>query len=602
MGVPPRKRPYVLLLLLALTAGWLLTLGWLHAARASAPTATPTTTPSPTPSPTTTPTPTRTPTPRPTPTDQATLPPPPRALHFPRGLTILALRRGASSQLWAYQPQTLPFTRLTHQQADLVSPALAPDGHAVAYAAHTATGWDLFLLSLPDGHTTRLTRDAAYDDHPTWSPDGLWLAYTHDSGGNLDIFIRPAQGTGEPLRLTTHPAADEAPAWAPQGRLIAFISTREGSPQVFLVNLDMVGADRYRRISQPTAGPACHPAWSLDGRYLAWSQQTPQGDRLFLWDAAHPDQPPQPVGPGLWPAWGKGHVLVAVVPQPNGDALTAYDPAGNLVLPLLPLPGTVAGLTLRPARLPWPLPLPLRQAARQTPTPLWTPHAAAAGANGRQQVVSLPPDVHAPYSKLSDAADEAFRSLRQTLARKAGWDVLGTLEQAFVPLTAPLPPGLERDWLYTGRAFALPTRWLQEGKMVVVREELPQGTYWRVFVRAAQQDGAQGRPLQRVPWDFAARAQDPVNAYEQGGALAATLPPGYWVDVTAWALASGWERLPALPNWRAYVFGARATEFALRQGLKWEEAMAQLYPSGSWFTPTPHPTATAPFRRATPRP
>ncbi|NPA93537.1 MAG: hypothetical protein GXO56_07645 [Chloroflexi bacterium] len=558
-----------------------------------------TATPSPTasPAPTATATPTVTPSPMPAGTPMPT----PVSLQYPNGLTVLSLQDGLYSQLFAYNPQGLPLTRLTADATDHITPALSPDGQTLAYAARTAQGWDLFLLSLQDGQATPITHDAAYDAAPSWSPDGLWLAYEHYENQNLDIFIRDRNGEQAPIRLTMHPAADYAPAWAPQGRLVAFVSTREGTPQIFIANLDKPENERFTRLSQPEQGPARHPTWSADGRYLAWSQTTNGMPTLYVWDAAHPDRLPRAIGMGWWPQWSPDGLLAAVVRLPNQDALTAYDPERGLALPLMDLPGTVTGFTVGNAALPWPLPAAFQQAASITPTPKWTPLANPNGPNGRLDVVPLP-KVKAPYPKLSDAADEAFAALRQALAQKAGWDVLGTLDNAYVPLTAPLPEGLGQDWLYTGRAFALPTTPIQAGWMVVVREDIAPYTYWRVYVRAAKQDGTQGQPLHDLPWDFNARFSGDITAFEQGGAYAPAVPPGYWVDVTALALAFGWERLPALPDWRAYLPGARFNEFVLRQGLTWQQAMEQIYPQDAILTPTPHPTANIPIVPPTPTP
>jgi hypothetical protein len=64
------------------------------------------------------------------------------------------------------------------------------------------------------------------------------------------------------------------------------------------------------------------------------------------------------------------------------------------------------------------------------------------------------------------------------------------------------------------------------------------------------------------------------------------VPPGYWVDVTSLAAQYGWERVPALPNWRTFFRGARFTEFILTDGLDWYSAMLQLYPPEVLVTPT----------------
>ena len=137
---------------------------------------------------------------------------------------------------------------------------------------------------------------------------------------------------------------------------------------------------------------------------------------------------------------------------------------------------------------------------------------------------------------------------------EVGWDALASLQNAFVPLTSPLDPGLGDDWLYTGRAFALircsptPAGWCRCARRLVNKRS---GAF---TCRAQNQDGSQGQPLREAPWDLSARYNLDPQAYDQGGVYA-PIPKGYWVDFTALARAYGWERQPSLPNWRAYYGG-----------------------------------------------
>ncbi len=592
-----------LLLLALLAGGW-----WAWEARGSQtatllPSSSPVSTA--TPSPTATLPPSATPLPQPSVT-VAPLPsqPTPAPLSFPEGLVILSLRDGLHRRLYAYDPRRLPLSPITPPDTEAITPALSPDGRTLAYVTRHNGGWDIALLDLATGDLRGwLTESVAYEGAPSWSPDGLWLVYEAYLDNNLELVIRDAAGEQAPLRLTTHPAADGQPAWSPQGRLIAFVSTREGLPQVFVANLDQPPENRLRRVSDPADGPAAHPAWSPDGRLLAWSQVTPDGlHRLYLWDAAHPDQPPRFVGQGDWPCFApQGDVLLAVVTTPDQAFLTGYRlDTPSLALPMMPLPGPVHGFTVGAASLAWPLPAAFGVAASEaTPTPLWTPaltpHPDMPA--GRYAIVPLP-GVEAPRAQLSDAADEAFAALRQAVAQAVGWDALGRLRYAYMPITESLLPG--EAWLHTGRAFALSDAPLQSGWLAVVREDYGAQTYWRVYLRARAQDGSQGLPLQALPWDFYARyGSDPV-AYEAGGTYAQTVPPGYWVDFTELAAAFGWARLPAATDWRAYLPGARWGLFALRQGLTWEEAMAQIVPPEILLTPTPVPTPSLNFRIPTP--
>jgi TolB protein len=253
------------------------------------------------------------------------------------------------------------------------------------------------------------------------------------------------------------------------------------------------------------------------------------------------------------------------------------------------------------------------QSANLTPAPLWAANGepVSEGTSTRWSLVNLE-GVQAPYPQLHDLADEAFNALRQRVTEKVGWDALASLENAFVPITQSLDPGFSEDWLYTGRAFAINSLMTNAGWMVAVREDFGAQTYWRLYLRAQQQDGSLGEPLHSQPWDLSARYNLDPKIYEQGGKYA-DVPSGYWVDVTSLAIQYGWERIPALPNWRTYYRGARFTEFALTGGESWYQAMLELYPPDVLVTPTqllaptltptrtPLPTGT-PLPTRTPRP
>jgi TolB protein len=195
---------------------------------------------------------------------------------------------------------------------------------------------------------------------------------------------------------------------------------------------------------------------------------------------------------------------------------------------------------------------------------------------------------------MHDLVDESFNALRKRVAGDAGWDFLATLENAFVPLTSPLAPGMGEDWLYTGRAFSFSPLPINAGWVVVAQERFGGDVYWRVYLRARFQDGSQGRPLRDWIWDFDARYSGDPLAYEQGGRLQEDIPSGYWLDFTRLARAYGWERVPALPIWQSAYFAARFNEFVQTHGKTWRQAMLELYPPEAFQTPTvaPPPTLT----------
>lgn len=524
---------------------------------------------------------------------------------FPDGLIVLSLVEHTRAHLFLYHPQNLPLTRITHGDWDDIHPAASPDGGRIAFSSNRGGRWDLYVLDLGDGNLEQITDTPEYDGAPSWSPDGQFLAYETLVEDQLDILITELAGTAESIRLTDDPAADHSPAWSPVGRQIAFVSARSGEPEIWLADLQNTD-ERFTNLSANPEGAEDRPRWSADGGQLAWASVEAGLHVLYLSTDLVSGQA-RPAGSGTWPTFSPdGATLLTVLDAPLRQFLAAY-PAGSpdlVSLPPLALPGRVRGIDWAGLRIPVSLPAAFRAAAEATPAPLWIPATAAATAAvpGRSLLVSLG-DVDAPDPRLLEEVDEAFNALRARAAARLGWDLLATLENAYVSISSPLPPGLGNDWLYTGRAFALDGAVAQAGWIVLVREDYGVQTYWRVYVRARLQDGSQGEPLRLPPFDLNARFLGDPEIYENGGVRLDDVPGGYWVDFTALAAEYGWERLPALLNWRAFFQGARYNAFVFTGGLEWEAAMLDLYPPEALITASPitpvTPTLT-PTRTATP--
>src|SRR5262249_12010648 len=97
----------------------------------------------------------------------------------------------------SYVRRARDFSSRTPRRAlGIVRPVISPDGKRVAFAALG----DIYMMSV-GGKPANLTRDAAFDTDPAWSPDGTKLAYASDKGGHLnDIWIRDvASGTARQL-------------------------------------------------------------------------------------------------------------------------------------------------------------------------------------------------------------------------------------------------------------------------------------------------------------------------------------------------------------------------------------------------------------------
>jgi len=503
------------------------------------------------------------------------------------------------------RPQDLPLTRITTGEWNDTAPALSPDRKKLAFASDRTGFWDLYVMDLQDGNVIQVTDTPAYDSAPSWSPDAQWLVFETYTNENLEIAVASVNDRAQPIiPVTEDPASDHSPVWAPDGRHVAFISSRGGDSDVWLANLDLTGNERYQNLSNTPFASENHPVWNFDGSKLLWASisQTIGFSGLYIWDASEPNRVAQWIGDGIWGSWNEtADKIVAVTNSANQYYINSYTVNGNLLLTPTPLAGQVRGLTWGFANLPNPFPSSFAQAAGNSPQPLWSPQITPEPdvPNQRWYVVPIS-DVQAPYPQLHDLVDESFNALRNRVIIETGWDALASLENAFIPLTTSIDPGLKEDWLYTGRAFAINSLMADTGWMATLREDVGAQTYWRLYIRANIQDGSLGEPIHNAPWNLSARYELDPRTYEQGGEYA-PVPSGYWVDITALAAAHNWERLPALPNWRTYYHGARFNEFTLTEGLDWYAAMKQLYPLEALITPTRVlPPSLTPTRTSTP--
>ena len=499
------------------------------------------------------------------------------------GALVFASRREGRTHLWALTPGEPAAVQLTFGEWDDRDPAVSPDGGRVAFASSQGGGWDLYLLDLLSGTVQPLTEMAGYAGHPTWSPDGQWIAYEAYSDGDFDIWIHPMGGDQPDIQLRHH-GMDISPMWDPMsGRRIAFVSDADGFRDVFLANLDDPD-ERFLNLTRSRRAAFDDPSFSPDGRWLASSRRLDGLQSIVLHDLQDPAQPVRVVGPGEDATWSPdGTLLLAVLASPTQRQVVSYLMDPQALLPAgLALTGRVSSLAWADIQLPASLPSALAPGETRS---------SAAGP-GRLALVDLQ-GVSAPRPSLVAGVAEAFADLRVRVATDAGWDFLGTLENAFVGVNDPLPPGFAfEDWLYTGRAFTFNAAAYQAGWVEVVREDFGGETYWRVFVRAARQDGSLGEPLRVRPWTFEARFTGTPEVYDAGGALKPTTPTGYYIDFTELAEDHGFHRLPAMPNWRTYYPGALYSEFARTDGLSWTEAMLLLYPPEAIVTPTAFRTPT----------
>ena len=154
---------------------------------------------------------------------------------------------------------------------------VSPDGQQVVF---DLLG-DLYLLPIKGGEAKPLTHSIAWEMQAKFSPDGKQLAYMSDAGGGDNIWVMNIDGsnphavTKEDYRMLNNPV------WSPDGQYIAarkhYSGTRSlGSGEIWMYHTS--GGSGVQLNEKPNwQKDLGEPAFSPDGRYVYYSQDTTEG-------------------------------------------------------------------------------------------------------------------------------------------------------------------------------------------------------------------------------------------------------------------------------------------------------------------------------------
>ncbi len=192
---------------------------------------------------------------------------------------------------------------------------LSPDDQRIALGIRGDDGdWHIWIYEIERGGSqVRLTTEGN-NEVPVWSPDGEWVFFRSDRGGNHDIWKRRADrsleaelvldteadvlpisisddgemllfvsgllpnfdvgilalDTGDTEMLVDTAAFESLPSFSPDGRFFAFNSDETGQPEVYVRE---VSSGRTFLVSTSTRG-GWFPRWSRDGKeiyYRPWN-------------------------------------------------------------------------------------------------------------------------------------------------------------------------------------------------------------------------------------------------------------------------------------------------------------------------------------------
>ncbi len=180
---------------------------------------------------------------------------------------------GGTQQLGWRDATGTPLGLVGQPQISLRYPSLSPDAKRVLVAGQDAEGYDIWIHDLTRSIKTRLTFDPGWDGLPRWSPSGDEITFVSDreTTGGLNIFKRPADGTGEAELLVGSPDENRAGSWSADGKYLVF-SRRSLQTRYDLLYLERkaAGGGYDEHVFLRTEFAEQRARLSPDGRFIAY--------------------------------------------------------------------------------------------------------------------------------------------------------------------------------------------------------------------------------------------------------------------------------------------------------------------------------------------
>lgn len=190
-------------------------------------------------------------------------------------------------------------------------PEISPDGRWVAYTVTTIdsakdkSNTDVWMSSWDGTQTIQLTSSPDAETSPKWSPDGKFLSFlsSREGGKSAQLWLLDRRG-GEAQRISELKDGIDEYAWAPDSKRIAIImrpsldttDSANAKPKPIVIDryhfkddgngyLDSARAHLYvfdlatkkATLLTPGTFEESSPAWSPDGRSIAFASVRPEG-------------------------------------------------------------------------------------------------------------------------------------------------------------------------------------------------------------------------------------------------------------------------------------------------------------------------------------
>ena len=211
-------------------------------------------------------------------------------------------------------------------------PNISPDGEYIAVIVPSKNGTDLWMYSLKQGTSTRLTFDESREASPVWSPDGKYIYYS--SNRVDDLFRVTTEGSALIEQLTDSPKYQYGSSITSDGQQLLY--SERDSNLISGANLAMISVfdETKPNILLQTEFNETDPSLSPDGNWLAYTSDRSGQSEIYISPFPNINESiwQLSVNGGRYPRW-----------NPNGQEIFYRGPENLMSVDIKTAPDFLAG-------------------------------------------------------------------------------------------------------------------------------------------------------------------------------------------------------------------------------------------------------------------